>query len=341
MMMVYVQTNAADRNEVVAYAQAVDGSLAPHGRYETGGRGTGEPHLPSQGSVQVAFDRRRLLVANAGSGDVSVFDIEDEPRMLDRVPSGGRSPLSIAAHGDLVYVLNRGGGGSPSSIAGFRVMGATLGPLDDAVLPLSRPDAEPSQIGFAADGSLLVVTERATDAISVFSVDSRGIARDRTTFASSGVTPYGFDVARNGTLVVTEAFGGAPGAAAASSYSVRGGALDAVSRSVENSRSEVCWAVATKDGRHVYVTNFGDGSISRYDVGDDGSLELVEPVAATTVPDVKGVRDAARSADGRYLYALDADARQVFGWKIEDDGALTALEQVDGLPATAAGLAAA
>ena len=184
------------------------------------------------------------------------------------------------------------------------------------------------------------MTERATDAISVFSLDSRGRAHDRATVPSSGATPYGFDVAQNGTLVVTEAFGGAPGAAAASSYSLRDGALEAVSRSVESSRSEVCWAVATKDGRHVYVTNFGDGSISRYDVGDDGTLELVEAIAATTVREVKGIRDAARTEDGRFLYALDADARRVFGWRIEDDGALTALEQVDGLPATAAGLAA-
>ena len=340
MKMVFVQTNAADRNEIVAYTRAADGSLAEHGRYETGGRGAGEPHLPSQGSVQLALDGSRLLVTNAGSDDVSVFALDDDPRLLGRVASGGRSPLSVAAHRDLVYVLNRGGEGSPASIAGFRLIGASLEPLDDAVARLSRPDAEPAQIGFVADGALLVVTERASDSLSVFAVDRRGTPRDRTTFASSGATPYGFDVALNGTLVVTEAFGGAPGAAAASSYSLRDGALEAVSRSVESSRSEVCWAVATKDGRHVYVTNFGDGSISRYDVGDDGTLALVEPIAATTVREVKGIRDAARTEDGRFLYALDADARRVFGWRIEDDGALTALEQVDGLPATAAGLAA-
>jgi 6-phosphogluconolactonase (cycloisomerase 2 family) len=334
MQMVFVQTNSAERNEIVAYARAADGSLAEHGRYDTGGRGTGEPHLPSQGSVRLALDGRRLLAANAGSDDVSLFAVEEEPRLLGRVASGGGSPLSVAARDDLVYVLNR----APASIAGFRLIGDSLEPLHDAVLELSRPDAEPAQIGFAADGSL-VVTERATDAISVFSVDGRGIAHDRMTFPSSGATPYGFDVARNGTLVVTEAFGGEVGAAAASSYSIRGDALEAVSRSVASSRSEVCWAVAAKDGRHVYVTNFGDGSISRYDVADDGALELVDPVAATTVRDVKGVRDAARSGDGRFLYALDADARRVFGWRIEDDGALTALDQADGLPATAAGLA--
>jgi len=54
----------------------------------------------------------------------------------------------------------------------------------------------------------------------------------------------------------------------------------------------------------------------------------------------KGIRDAARTADGGFLYALDADARQVFRWSIERDGRLVPAGAVDGLPATAAGLAA-
>jgi 6-phosphogluconolactonase (cycloisomerase 2 family) len=110
---------------------------------------------------------------------------------------------------------------------------------------------------------------------------------------------------------------------------------------VPSTRSEVCWAVASADGRHVWVTNFGDGTISRYDVAADGTLQLVDAVAATTVEGHKGVRDAARSGDGRRLYALDADARQVFAYRIEDDGTLSPHGAAGGLPATAAGLAAA
>jgi 6-phosphogluconolactonase (cycloisomerase 2 family) len=95
------------------------------------------------------------------------------------------------------------------------------------------------------------------------------------------------------------------------------------------------------DGRHVWVTNFGDGTISHYDVGEDGALRLVAAVAATTVAGQKGVRDAARSRDGRRFYALDADAGRVFAYAIERDGALTPAGTVDGLPETVAGLAAA
>ena len=56
---VYVQTNDAEKNEVVAFGRSGDGRLDPLGRYETGGRGTGEPHLASQSSI-VAHRRRRL-----------------------------------------------------------------------------------------------------------------------------------------------------------------------------------------------------------------------------------------------------------------------------------------
>jgi 6-phosphogluconolactonase (cycloisomerase 2 family) len=48
-----------------------------------------------------------------------------------------------------------------------------------------------------------------------------------------------------------------------------------VGESVGNTRSEVCWAVVGKDGRHAYVTNFGYGTISSYGISADGTIELL------------------------------------------------------------------
>ena len=85
-------------------------------------------------------------------------------------------------------------------------------------------------------------------------------------------------------MIVTEAFGGEKGKAAASSYSLaEPGHLEPVSESIADTRSEVCWAATTKDGRFVFVTNFGDGTISSYAIGNGGALELLEPVAGSTV----------------------------------------------------------
>jgi len=274
-------------------------------------------------------DGDRLLVANAGSHDISLFTTGGE--LVARIPSGGERPVSITVRGDRGYVLNAG----TASVHGFTLAGG-LDPLPRSLFAL--PDgADPAPIAYAPDGASLIVTDRADNAIVSIALDADGLPVRLGTFPSSGQTPYGFDFAGD-VLVVTEAFGGAVGAAAASSYRVNG-TVDPVSASVPNTRSEVCWAVASADGRHVWVTNFGDGTISRYDVAPDGTLELVDAVAATTVEGAKGVRDAARSVDGSMFYALDADARQVFAYRIGADGDLAPAGTTGGLPDTVAGLA--
>jgi 6-phosphogluconolactonase len=335
---VYVQTNDATGNEIVAFRRGEDGLLAPLGRYSTGGRGTGEPHLPSQSSVAVSVDGRRLLVVNAGSDELSLFAVEPEGlRLTDRVGSAGTRPTSVTVHGAHVYVLNNG----TPSISGFNLVDGKLTALADSTRALSADDADPAQISFTADGQALIVTERGTNSISSFVIDERGYADGLTTMRSSGQTPYGFDFTPGGSLIVTEAFGGKAGAAAASSYTVTGmGELTPVSGSVGDSRSEVCWAAVTNDGRFAFVTNFGDGTVSSYAIGPDGSLTLRDPVAGATRQGQKGVRDEAISSDGRYLYAIDPDAQKLFGWAVEQGGDLTPVGEFDGVPNTVAGLAA-
>jgi 6-phosphogluconolactonase (cycloisomerase 2 family) len=188
---------------------------------------------------------------------------------------------------------------------------------------------------------MLAVTERGADAITTFAVGEGGRVGDRMTIASSGKTPYGFDFTRDGAMIVTEAFGGSVGQAAASSYTLTGMGIEPVSGSIGDTRSEVCWAVVTGDDRFAFVTNFGDGTISSYAIAGDGTLTLRDAVAGSTRLGEKGVRDEAITRDGRYLYAIDADARQIFGWQIGDDGELAAIGAFGGVPATVAGLAAA
>jgi 6-phosphogluconolactonase (cycloisomerase 2 family) len=334
---VYVQTNDAAENEIVAFSRAEHGTLAPIGRYSTGGRGTGEPHLPSQGSVVLSEDGRWLLVVNAGSDELSLFEIKpDGLRLADHVSTGGRRPTSAAVSGALVYVLNNG----TASITGFKLVDGKLSVLADSTRPLSGDDADPAQISFAPGGRALIATERGTNSISSYAIDERGYADGPMTIESSGQTPYGFGFA-NGSVVVTEAFGGETGAAAASSYAVTdAGELSLVSGSVGDARSEVCWAVITNDDQFAFVTNFGDGTVSSYEIAPDGGLTLRDPVAGSTREGEKGVRDEALSSDGRYLYAIDADAQKVFAWSVDQSAQLTPIGAFDGLPDTVAGLAA-
>jgi 6-phosphogluconolactonase (cycloisomerase 2 family) len=333
---VYVQTNDAENNEVVVFERGRDGKLERRDSYLTGGKGSGAPHLPSQGSVVLAGEV--LLVTNAGSDDVTLFSVEGRRlAQLDRVSSGGSAPRSIAVHEEHVYVLNTGG---EPGIAGFRLDDGQLASIPESARSLGA-GSDPAQIAFTPNGRALLVTDRASDSIHAFAVGGDGVAQSIVTHRSSGATPYGFDVTADGVVVVTEAAGAQVGKASASSYRLDGSAgLSSVSGAVGNTRSEVCWAVISTDGKTVFVTNFGDGTISTYAIGEDGSIELREAVAATTVDGEPGIRDEALSSDGRYLYALHADTGRVFGWEVSAEGTLAPVGSANGLPLTAAGLAA-
>jgi 6-phosphogluconolactonase len=335
---VYVQTNNATENEVIAFRRAQDGSLAPAGRHSTGGRGTGVPHLASAGSVVLSDDGRWLLVVNAGSDELSLFAVlPDGLQLADRVRSGASKPTSVAVSGPLVYVLNNGA----PNISGFKLTDGKLTALEGSARPLSSANADPAQISFTPSGGALIATERGTNSISSYVLDQRGYAQGPTTIKSSGQTPYGFGLTKDGSLIVSEAFGGATGAAAASSYAVSGaGELTMMSGSVGDTRSEVCWVALTKDDRFAYVTNFGDGTVSCYEITAGGSLKLHEPVAGSTGQGRKGLRDEAISADGRYLYAIDPDAQKLVGWAVGQGGHLTPTGEFGGVPDTVAGLAA-
>jgi 6-phosphogluconolactonase (cycloisomerase 2 family) len=328
---VYVQTNEAASNRLFALGREADGSLSERGVYPTGGAGDGKPHLTSQGSVVLTGDRSHLLVTNAGSGDLSLFAVDADGLSLVETVTTGPAPKSVAEHQGLVYVLNTGA----PSLSGFRLEG-TLQRIGDREL---EAGADPAQVGFTPDGSTLLVTDRAANALVQFPVDSSGRLGEPQVSSSAGPTPYGFAFAGD-TLVVTEAFGAAKGKAAASSYRIEADGARPVSRSVANGRSEICWAVVTEDGRYVFTTNFADGAVSRYAVGDDGSIALEDATAGVTEDGRPGLRDEDLTRDGKFLYAVDADAHRIFGWAVGPGGKLRPIGSWADLPATAAGLAA-
>src|SRR6266496_3113880 len=176
---VYVQTNDAEQNEVVVFGRGGDGRLERLGARPTAGKGSGAPHLPSQSSVVVDGDR--LFVTNAGSDDLTVFAIDGESvRAVDRVASGGSMPRSVAVHGSRVYVLNTG---DDPNVSGFTVDGERIVPLQGSTRALGA-ESDPAQVAFSPDGRTLLVTDRASDSIHAFAVDTDGLAQERVTHHS-------------------------------------------------------------------------------------------------------------------------------------------------------------
>ncbi len=170
---VYAQTNDAAGNQVVAYSRAADGALTLLGRYDTGGLGTSRTRLSSQGSVELSKNHRWLYVTNVGSNEISVFSVRRHGlTLVDKVASGGVMPNSVTVDGSLLYVLNNGGTGA-GNITGFRIgHGSELTQLPGSTRPLSGLATDPAQVSFTPDGHSLIVTEKATNLIDTYSVDS-------------------------------------------------------------------------------------------------------------------------------------------------------------------------
>jgi 6-phosphogluconolactonase len=333
---VYVQTNAAP-NEVIAFRRAEDGSLDRIGSVATGGGGDGSPHLQSQGSVTLTGDGQYLLVTNAATDDLSVFSVaaDGSIELRERVHTGA-TPRSVAEHDGLVVVLNTGEPG----IASFRLHADGIARMEGGDQALDASDADPAQVTFSPDGSMVVITERGTDSIVTYELTAEGTFGASSEIPSEGPTPYGFAFTSGGTLIVTEAFRAEKGAAAASSYALEDGSLVVRTSSVGNGRSEICWVVVTPNDRFAFTTNFADGAVSRYAIAPDGSLSLEDATAGISVDGKPGLRDEDLSSDGLFLYAIDADGGSIYGWSVEAEGTLEPIGSWDGLPATVAGLAA-
>lgn len=341
---VFVSTNANDPvrgNEIVMYQRTADGVLTVSGRFPTGGQGLGGG-LGSQDPVILSRNGRWLFAVNAGSNEISVFAVYPAGLILtDKLASGGVMPTSLTVRNNRLFVLNAG---NPGNITGFKLNGnGKLTPLPNSTRNLSNNGVgaapAPAQIAFSPDGKSLLVTERATNLIDLYTVNQQGVMSGPLTHPSAGMTPFGFAFAGDDTLVVSEAFGGAANASAVSSYMLKDGQLQLVSASVPTGETAACWIVISKDGKLAYTTNAGSASLSGYQVARTGHLTLFAGRAGETGVDT-GPTDASKSRDGRLIYVLSPRSQTVIGFAMQADGSLVSLGSFGGLPANAAGMAA-
>jgi 6-phosphogluconolactonase (cycloisomerase 2 family) len=240
-------------------------------------------------------------------------------------------PTSIAIRNGLVLVLNAG---EPNNVSGF-LLGpqGRLYPIPGFTRPLSAAQTSPAQVGFSHDGDTIIVTERATNLISTFSLDDSGLEGPFLT-PSAGPTPFGFAVGSRNTVLVSEA--GAGGGA--STYRVERDRLTPVSSALMTGQRAACWAVMTPDGRFGYVSNAGTGNISGFVIARDGSAALLDSDGITAVTGGNPT-DMAMSDDGRYLYARVANLGTIAAFRVTRDGSLKVLPSLAGTPAGLAGLA--
>ncbi len=342
---IYLMTNQAS-NAVMVFNRSEDGTLAKAGMFLTGGSGGqvpgGNPFDPlqSQNSLILSQEGHFLFAVNAGSNEISAFGVDSSGlTLLDKVPSGGQTPVSLTLYRDVLYVLNAGG---IPNITGFRISrDGKLAVLSGSTQPLSGgAAAQPAQVGFSPDGDLLVVTEKMTNIIDTYRVTHDGRATAPVQHSSNGMTPFGFAFVRPEVLIDSEAFGGAPQQAAVSSYQLsETGDLQVLSGSVPDHQTAACWVVISHRGRFAYVTNTGSFIISGYSISGEGTLSLLNSngVAADTGANTNPI-DMVVTGQFLYTHLAGPNGRRIVGYRIESNGALTKVADVNGLPAGAQGI---
>jgi len=325
--VVLVQTDNTAGNQVVVYDRAGDGTLSQAGAYATGGlggqtAGSAADHLSSQGSL--GYDRRDGLVVavNAGSNTVSVFGIRrDQLRLHQVIGSGGTFPVSVAVHGDLVYVLNAENGGS---VQGYRVFFGRLFPVPGSARPLGLDPAAtpqfthtPGQVAFSPDGSKLIVTTKANgNDIDVFGVRAGGsLPASPVVNSEPGTVPFGVTFDPAGHLVVAET-----GINAVATYALnRDGSITLID-AVPTGQSATCWVAS--DGRFLFASNAGSASESGYSASASGQLTLTGQTAADPA-----TIDASATPGSRFLY-VQAGPGIVDEFAVTPAGSLTEIGSV-------------
>jgi hypothetical protein len=314
----FVQTDNPAGNAVVAYDRAADGTLRQAATYATGGLGgvldgSVVDHLASQGSL--TYDRASglLYAVNAGSDTLTVFAVDGD-RLTRRqvVPSFGDFPVSVAAQGRLVYVLNARRGGS---VQGYVRVGEHLVPIPAwhrrlGLDPAATPEFThtPGQLTFSPDGRRLLVTTKANgNAVDVFALDRfGGPSAQPTTTVLPDAVPFALTFDARGNVALSEA---GPNAVATFGFDDRGGLVPLAQ--APTGQAATCWITAV-DGR-LYLSNAGSGTVSVF-------TAALAPVGLTATGG--GTVDSTATPDGGFLYVQTGAAGGVDAFRVGADGTL-------------------
>ena len=333
---VFVQTDSTSGNHVVAYHRAADGALRPAGSYATGGLGgilggSVVDHTASQGSLTYDPWHSLLYAVNAGSNTVSVFAVRGDRLALRQVlSSGGTFPVSVAVHGDLVYVVNALNGGS---LQGYRVFGSFLVPLPGSsralgLNPAASPQftSTPGQVAFTPDGAQLIVTTKANgNDIDVFGVGFGGwLSAKPVVNAEPGTVPFAITFDSYGNLVIAEA-----GTSALATFTISGHGILSQLDSVGTGKAATCWVAPA--GPFLFASNAGSAAVSGFTSSGGGQLTLLGAAATDA-----GTVDASAAAGGRFLYVQTGGAGIVDEFSVGSGGSLTEIGSVT-VPSAAGG----
>jgi 6-phosphogluconolactonase (cycloisomerase 2 family) len=321
---VFVQTDNAAGNEVVAYHRSPSGSLTEAGSYQTGGLGgqlggSVVDHLASQGSLALDRQAGLLVAVNAGSNTISVFGVRgDKLQLRQVVSSGGTFPVSVTIHRSLAYVLNAEDGGT---VQGYRITPGGLEQLPGSnralgLDPTLTPQftSTPGQVAFSPDGRQLIVTTKANgNDIDVFGVTAGGgLSAAPVVNSEPGTVPFAITFDPAGDLVIAEA-----GTNSLATFALNPSGTVTPIATAATGQAATCWV--TSVAGLLFADNAGSASVSAFASSPAGSLTALGSPVSTDA----GTVDSAASPGGRFLYVQTGAAGIVDEFAVSPAGALT------------------
>ena len=258
-------------------------------------------------------------------------DLDNRPANIDFSTDGNRLIVSSITSGSVALP----GANSEASVYSFNILRDGSLQLADTNTPTLRGNSEgrnlPSAIDFditVQDGREFVVVTEARE------LNSEGAPPALPALQAGSVTVY--ELGADSSLTITEGdFAFTDGARAADNdFGTSGQQLTA------------CWIdFGHGDGSDIfYVSNAISASISSVRLADDGSLEVIETIAAQGVsgfstgatdgPGVFGTTDGFIdldvSPDGNYLYQLAGLSGSVIVYELDGEGGLTQVQNLTG-----------
>jgi len=327
---VYTLTNPSGPNSIAAYRQdRTSGKLTYFASYLTGGLGAATADVIGTEQNAIVTQGNRLYAVNPGSNDISIFAIQANGELLllhAPFPAQGMAPVSLAIHGDLLYVANLGDSATPPSYVGFRVDGQGISPLENSAISLNIGD-HPSDVRFDRAGRLLVGSRAIAGVLDVFrvAVDGR-LIRTAELSAQPGVLGLSFNPVDDNQI-----FGGLtflPGAAA---YSVSTqGSVSSVNSVMDAAAIDTCWVAVEKTGKQAWFSAPASSSITLFSIDANGALARVSGHSTSAFGD--STTDMVFSSSEQFIYVLKPLSNRIEALRrtgLDSDAGLADVEAVE------------
>jgi 6-phosphogluconolactonase (cycloisomerase 2 family) len=329
---VFVMTNAAETNQVIAYARDSSGKLSTGVAYNTGGLGSGGTLSPlgSQGGLTLCQDHTMLFAVNAGSGTLSVFGVDGAALfLLETIPTNGSEPVAVAQQGNSVYVLD---GGGQESVSGFRIEGygdlQSIAKSTTYLTPFAGGSA-PSSIAISPNGQSLMVIERGINQLDFFPINMDGTLGTEVTSPSAGLSPFAGVFAPGGFAVVAQVGASLGAVSSVTAYSLANGTFSGIAgdTNILTGGAAACWNVFTPNGQFMYVSNAASSTIAEFSFNSSTGQLLILPGSPVSNAGATLNLDLAVSSDGKFLYSINSGSGTISAFAIQSDGTLGAPTQ--------------